>query len=310
MRWPSSEAHVAHGVTPDSLDSVRGDNGGMELSELVYADRSGRGKLRVAGEQRLWFLHQVLTQAFEDMAPGDAREAAMLTTHGRMTAYVEALATDDAVLCHFEPELRADLPDALRGYLFATRAEVEDVTDGMALVLVAGPDWRGAAEKASAGGLIHPTRSLGAPAGYVWDSRDRAGEICSALERDGARRADEDELEGVRIANGVPRWGRDMDARTFPQEATVDDIAVHYDKGCYLGQEAMAKIHFRGKVNRKLRRLEATEPLEVGSEVMTDGRKVGVVTSAHDGSALAMVRHTLDVGQEVMAGATRARVAG
>jgi tRNA-modifying protein YgfZ len=282
----------------------------MDFERPVYADGSRRGKLRVSGEQRLWFLHQVLTQAFEDMAPGDARDAALLTAHGRMIAYLEALATDDGVLCHFEPELREELPEALGRYLFATRAEIVDVTDTMALVLVAGPGWRAAAEKVAAGGWVHETRALGTAAGYVWDSRERVDEIAATLEQEGARPADEDEIEAVRIANVAPRWGREMDARTFPQEAGVDEVAVHYDKGCYLGQEAMAKIHFRGKVNRRLGKLEATEPLEIGADVTIDGKKVGAVTSAHDGTALAMIRHTVTPGQEVSAGNVAARVVG
>lgn len=277
----------------------------MDFDGLVYADRSERGKLRVAGEQRAWFLDQILTQFFEEMRPGEAREAAMITVHGRMQAHLEALATDDSFLLHFEPELRATLPEALAHYVFATRVEVDDVTDDFGLILVAGSSWRALGADALA---VHPTNSLGTDAGYLWTERAAAGELLESLAAAGARKAGEDELEAVRIANGVPRWGRDMDGKTFPQEAGVEGRAVHFDKGCYLGQEAMAKIHFRGKVNRRLRTIEPVAPVAAGVDVVVDGHKVGAVTSAAGPRALAMLRYSIEPGTEVTAGDTPARV--
>jgi folate-binding Fe-S cluster repair protein YgfZ len=83
---------------------------------------------------------------------------------------------------------------------------------------------------------------------------------------------------------------------------------VHYEKGCYLGQEAMAKIHFRGKVNRRLAMLEADGPLTPGAELRAGEEKVGKVTSASNGRALALVKHTAGEGTEVVTGSTRARI--
>jgi folate-binding protein YgfZ len=280
----------------------------MALSGPLVADRSERAKLRFAGPQRAWFLHQVLTQAFEDAAPGEARAAAMITVHGRMTGYLEVLATQDSFLAHFEPELRDSLPAELGRYVFATRVEIEDVTDDMGLVLVVGPgheELAGAIE-----GLIHPTRGLGAPAAYIWVPRHEVAAAVKGLLGRGARAATEDELEAIRIAHGAPRWGRDMGPRTLPQEAAIDDFAVHYDKGCYLGQEAMAKIHFRGRVNRTLRRLEGDAPLAAGAAVTLDGAPVGSVTSASDGRALAILKRTVEQGARVAVGAVEATVVG
>ena len=120
----------------------------MGPTGTVFADRSQRGKLRLTGPQRLWFLHQILTQSFEDLSPGETRDAAMLTPHGRMVGYLEALGTDDAVLCHFEPELKETLPDAMARYVFATQVELADVGEQYGLVLVAGPGWESAAASA------------------------------------------------------------------------------------------------------------------------------------------------------------------
>jgi tRNA-modifying protein YgfZ len=264
--------------------------------QRVFADRSERGKLRLTGPQRAWFLHQILTQAFEDMSPGEARDAAMITAHGRLVGYLETVATEDALLAHFEPELIETLPDEIRRYVFATQVEIDDVTDEMGLVLVAGGDWEADARQAAPSGVLHPTRALGRRAGYVWVDRAKAADVCAALEGLGRSRATDEELELERVSAGMPRWGMDMDAKTFPQEAGIDEWAVHYDKGCYVGQEAMAKIHFRGKVNRRLRKLTAGDSLRVGSDVMIDGKRVGSVTSAADHRGLALVRYDVGAG--------------
>ena len=305
------EGEIAH-ISPVSVVRAKarvraGDNWGM--TDLLFADRSERGKLRFSGPQSAWFLHQVLTQAFEDIAPGEARDAAMITAHGRMTAYIEAIATDDALLAHFEPELIDTFPESIRKYVFATQVEIDDVTGEMGLVLVAGDSWREAGEGIDETAVLHPTSSLGAPAGYVWLPRAAIGSALAQLEELGARRASEGELEEIRIRNRVARWGREMDSKTFPQEAEVDARAVHYEKGCYLGQEAMAKIHFRGKVNRRLALLEGAS-LEPGIDVESGGERVGKVTSVSDGRALALVRYTVEPGAEVQAGGSPAVVVG
>jgi folate-binding protein YgfZ len=136
----------------------------------------------------------------------------------------------------------------------------------------------------------------------VWVERSGAERVVDALEVAGVRRASEDELELRRVRAGVPRWGREMDTKTFPQEAGIDAWAVHYDKGCYLGQEAMAKIHFRGKVNRRLARLSSEDSLAAGTDVTLDGRRIGSVTSAANHSGLALVRYDVESGAKAQAG--------
>jgi folate-binding protein YgfZ len=277
--------------------------------ELIYADRSDRAKLRVTGPQSAWFLDQILTQSFQDMEPGEARDAALITVHGRMTGYLETIMTPEGFLLHLEPALGPAVASTLDRYVLATQVVIEDVTEAMGLVLVAGPRWREAAAGAEPV-AVHPTSSLGLEAGYLWTLASATPSILESLARSGGRVAGEDELEAIRIRSGIPRWGFDMDEKTFPQEAGVDGRAVHYEKGCYLGQEAMAKIHFRGKVNRRLARLRAAVPLKVGSEVSLEGAGVGRVTSASDGSALAMIKHSVEDGAEVTIGGVTAEVVG
>ena len=271
--------------------------GDMMLGQDLVANRSERAKLRIGGDKRLWFLHQQLTQAFEDMGPESSRDAALITVHGRMRGYLEAMTTEDAVLCHFEPELRSSLAGELGRFAPLVPVEIEDVTSKWGLALVAGPSWQRAAELCPSA-LVHETASLGVPAAYLWLPAASVAESIDLLARHDFKGGSEDHLEALRIAHGVPRWGREMDFKTFPQEVGIDGRAVDYEKGCYLGQEAMAKIHFRGKVNRRLARLKSEQALAVGAEVMLDSNKVGVVTSSSGGRALALVRATVEPGAE------------
>lgn len=264
---------------------------------LLVADRSDRGKLRVTGEQDAWFLHQILTQDFENMPVGEARDSAQLTAHGRMVGYLEVVRTADGFLLHHEPSLVGTYPDELQRYVFATRVEIEDVTEEMGLVLVVGEGWS-EATSAIEGALPHPTRSLGCDAGYLWTASSETQRVVEELLDGGATSADEPTLERMRVVNGAPRWGAEMDTKTIPQEVGIDAWAVHFEKGCYVGQEAMAKIHFRGKVNRRLARLGG-EGISTGADVYQEGQRVGRVTSVADGRALAVLRYTIEPGATV-----------
>ncbi|HVF52508.1 MAG TPA: hypothetical protein VNC78_02765 [Actinomycetota bacterium] len=261
---------------------------------LSYQDRSDRGKLRFTGEQRAWFLHQIMTQAFEDIAPGEARDTSLITAHGRMVGYLETVATEEAIYAHFEPELKETLPEAIRKYIIATRVEVVDADD-MSLVLVVGESWREVATAAAPDALLHPTESLGAPAGYIWIEGD-AAVVIAQLAAAGAETATEDDLETLRVRNGVPRWGRDMNEKTIPFEAGIEDRTISFTKGCYVGQEAMSKINFRGKVNRKLRLVSVSGSAQPGDELTSRDEVVGRITSVIDGHGLAMLNHSVEEG--------------
>lgn len=264
-----------------------------------FADRSDRGKLIFTGPQRAWFLHQIMTQSFEDMVPGEARDTAMITAHGRMVAFMECVMTEDSIRCHFEPELTPTLPDAIHRYVFATQVEVTEATDEFGLVLVLGDD----VPSVTVDHVAHPTQALGVPATYLWMAREKVNDAIVELEDLGLAQVSEEELEVIRVSNRVPRWGREMNVKTIPQEVGIETRAVHFDKGCYVGQEAMAKINFRGKVNRRLATLVSGDPLPVGADVVVDGGKAGAVTSAvrlgDEYEALAVVKHTIEPGAEV-----------
>jgi folate-binding protein YgfZ len=223
-----------------------------------------------------------------------------------MVGYIEVLATEDELLGHMEAELGPTFPEEIRRYVFATQVEIDDVTDEFALLLVAGDDHETAASTIP-NAKVQPTHALGSPAAYVWVPAPEKEAAIQALTEVGAHEATEEEIETIRIRNGAPRWGKDMDAKTFPQEAGIDAYAVHFEKGCYVGQEAMAKIHFRGKVNRRLAILEG-ENLTEGTDVTKDDAKVGTVTSSAPGFALAMIRYTVEPGSVVSVGTEQVKV--
>ena len=274
---------------------------------MRFADRSSRGKLRFSGPQRAWFLHQIVTNGFEDIAAGESRAAAMLTAKGRMVGFFEAVATEDEILAHFEGSLRATFPSEFQRYIFATQVEITDVTDELGLLLLVGDGWREVAA-ALPDAVANETMTFGTPAGYVWLPRDGVPSTIATVSGD-ATEIGEDELEALRIEAGIPLWGRDMDTSTIPQEARLEDFgALDFEKGCYVGQETVAKIHFRGKVNKKVRSLESTGEMSVGQDVSFEGESAGTVTSAAGRRALAILKHTIEPGAKVSVGAVDATV--
>jgi folate-binding protein YgfZ len=100
----------------------------------------------------------------------------------------------------------------------------------------------------------------------------------------------EEELERWRIESGIPRWGREIDDRILPAEAGLDETHISFSKGCYPGQEPIARQRYRGKVNRRLRVLDVDGQAKVGTELILEGKTVGRITSAVSGVALGYVR--------------------
>jgi folate-binding protein YgfZ len=137
--------------------------------------------------------------------------------------------------------------------------------------------------------------------------------ICAAEDADAVREVisveevPEDAAECVRIESGRPRLGRDMGGDTIPEEADLNERAVSFTKGCYVGQETVARLHYKGKPNRHLRGLRLSEPASPGEPIVLDGKQVGVVGSAcvspsQGPIALAIVRREASPGDEVLVG--------
>jgi folate-binding protein YgfZ len=242
-------------------------------TETVRIATRPRDYVRVRGPDAADYLERMLSNEVAGLAVGAACEALLLTPKARVIAPLVVLrrAGDDFLLLT-ERELGERVVRELRRSRFAARAEIELEEHSSVVAFGTGLD-----------GI--PTRDYGAPAVEVLD-RDVPGDEVSA-----------EELELMRIRAKTPRYGREIDDRVLPAEAGLVDRAVSFTKGCYPGQEPVARLHHRGHANRGLRVLEldSREPPPYDAEVGLDGKTVGRVTSvarALDGRlyALAYVR--------------------
>ena len=203
------------------------------------------------------------------LGPGESCPALLLTAKARLIAPLVVLrrAHDDFLLLT-EPELGEKVRSELVRSRFATKVEIEP-EEHTAHVVFGGE------------GIV--TADYGEPAAEVLDA---------ALDAT----VGEDELELLRVRAGTPAWGKELDERVLPAEAGLDERAISFTKGCYPGQEPIARLHYRGRANRGLRRLalDGTELPGYDAELALDGKIVGRVTSAvrvDDGVlALAYVR--------------------
>jgi folate-binding protein YgfZ len=284
-------------------------------------DRSERGKLRLTGPQALWFCDQLLSNQVVSLGDGLGADTLLLTPHGRITAALRLLHSREEVLADLESGAMArDVAAFLQGRVFATRVEIADVTDELGIVSVLGP---GADEVVAAalGGEAGPVPAAEEHASVRWGSTlvvrvvrpvtgldlwvpgaEVPGTI-AALHAAGASAASGRDYESLRIRGGVARDRVDFDDSYLPQEAAMER-AVHFSKGCYLGQEAVAMAQ-RGRVKRRIRHLRF-EGEATGGMVVHDGEEAGRVTSATQGEtlgfAIATVRTSVLPGERVEVG--------
>jgi tRNA-modifying protein YgfZ len=222
--------------------------------------RRQRAFIRLSGPDAEDFLQRMVSNDVEVLADGASCEALLLTPKARVIAPLRVLRRSAGdYLLSTEPELG----DAVRAQLlrtrFAAKVEIEPEEHESWLVL---------------GG------------GEILDERP-AGEEVS-----------ENEVERWRIESGIPRWGREIDERILPAEAGLDETHISFTKGCYPGQEPIARQRYRGKVNRKLRVLDVEGEAEPGDELQLEGKTVGRITSAVEGVALGYVR--VEVAQDAL----------
>jgi folate-binding protein YgfZ len=226
------------------------------------AARRPRSYVRVQGPDAIDYLNRMLSN---DVPETGSVDALLLTPKARVIAplLVWRRGPDDVLLLT-EPELGETLRSQLARMRFAARCEIEPEEHTSTIVFGDGE------------GI--PNRDYSRPAVEVLDA-----ELDATV--------DDDELERLRIEAATPRFGREIDDRVLPAEAGLDERAISFTKGCYPGQEPIARQHYRGKVNRKLRVLEVDgDPPAPETPVSLDGKDVGRVTSAVPGLALAYVR--------------------
>lgn len=249
------------------------------------AARRPRDYVRVVGLDAEEFLQRMVSN---DVS-GDSCQALLLTPKGRVIAplVVWRRGADDFLLLT-EPGLGETVRTTLLRARFAAKCEIEAEQHSSTVLL---------------GELVGDSHHLGV------ENRDYGETALEVLDADVHATVDDDELERLRIEAGVPAWGREIDENVLPAEAGLDARAISFTKGCFPGQEPIARLHYRGHVNRRLRVLEV-ESAQPGDEVVWDDKKVGRVTSAVQGVALAYVRTEVpDDADLQIAGATaRAKV--
>jgi folate-binding protein YgfZ len=263
---------------------------------LASVDLSHRPVVRVSGPDRLAWLHSLTSQHLERLAPGVATEALVLSPHGHVEHALSLVDDGEATWAHVEPGTAGPLVSYLDSMRFWSKVEVEDVSAAYAVVL-------------------RPTAVDGAPARVTpegFESFVVREDLADALEGEPAGVW---ALDALRIAAGRPRFGMETDHRTIPHELGWLETAVHLDKGCYRGQETVARVHNLGRPPRRLVLLHLDGSDSVlpahGAEVVLGDRQVGAVTSSarhHELGpiALALVKRSTPADATLVAGGVAA----
>ena len=281
-------------------------------------DRAGRGRLALTGPDAKAFLHGQITQDVEGLEPGRGAYAAFLTPKGKMLGDLRVLDVGDELLLSCERVALQELFNMIRRYKLGSDVELHKRTLEMGELSLIGPDARriagagslGDAEHDNARAEIggHPVVLVSTDVGVdVFCDAEATDGVRGALLAAGAAEVGEAAAEVVRIESGRPRYGVDLDANVIPQEAGLNERAVSFTKGCYVGQETVARLFYRGKPNRHLRGLKLSAPAAAGTPLLLGGKEVGRLTSVADSPAhgpigLALVRRQAEPGATLAAG--------
>ena len=272
-----------------------------------------RGKLVLRGSEAANFLQGQVTNDVEGLAPGTGCYALLLGHKGKVRMDMRILRGADWIWIDCAKGALPVIEHTIRTYGIGRDIQPEDVSDTRTVVSVLGPGARETLgvdlpdeEHAfvDGGELLYVATDLGvdviAPPGAA---------------PDGIETVSDEAAECLRIESGRPRLGLDFDSETIPQEAGLNERGVSFTKGCYVGQETVARLHYKGKPNRHLRGLRLSAPAARGDELRLGERVVGKVGSAaespiHGPIALALVRREAEPGAtlEVGSGGTSAEV--
>ncbi len=228
-------------------------------SETLIADLSGsRSRLRVTGVDRVDFLQGQCTNDVRHLRPGESCYAAFLNAKGKMRGEGQVICLADAFLLEVNP----GLAPSLEKFIITEDVTIEDVSALMGEWLIIGDE---------VGEVSQQAMIFQYPFGLVVIGDKPVTETISA-----------EALEVLRIEAAVPKWGVDMDENTIPNEAGLEARAISYEKGCYIGQETIARIKTYGHVNRRLVQvaMEGESVPVRGDKLLAEGREVGQVTSA------------------------------
>jgi tRNA-modifying protein YgfZ len=287
-------------------------------ADTLLVDRSERGKLALTGSEAKQFLHGQVTNDVEGLTEGTGCYAAFLTHKGKMLGDLRILGAGDELLLDCERVALQELFNMIRHYKLGRDVELHKRTVERGLLSLLGPDARRIAGAVDLPAEEHSHRAgelAGAPVRLIatdlgvdvlCDAADTE-RVAAALAGAGAVRASEADAEVRRVETGRPRYGVDLDDTVIPQEAGLNERAVSFEKGCYVGQETVARLYFRGKPNRHLRGLKLSGPAGHGDPLRLGEREVGrlgsvVESPVHGRIALALVRREAVPGDSLAVG--------
>jgi folate-binding protein YgfZ len=309
---PLHARHVALGATFGELkgrevvDRTPGQDEDRALrTGAGLFDASAREVVRLTGPDRVTFLQGMVTQDVEGLPAGSVADAALLTAKGAMVADARVVKRTDDLLLLTEPGYGAVVLGTLERYLISEDAELSDASGELGQLSVVGPGAEALAARVlglgpPAGTALRPFDSGGAtgwalPQGLLLPGLDllvpvgMLGPVFDRLREGGATPVGFAALEVLRVERGTPRFGADMDEKTIPLEANLQR-AIHYQKGCYIGQEVVARATFRGHINRHLvgLRFGGGRPAP-RTELFAGDRRVGWVTSVVESPRLGAI---------------------
>lgn len=266
-------------------------------------DRSWTGRLELLGADRHRFLNAYVTCEVKGLAPGYGAYGFFTNPKGGILSDVVVTVHEDRLWLQLPVGQEGVISAHLQKYILADRVEVRQLEDMLPLTLL-GPraaevlgcplpeagEWRHVRSKVHGTEVaLQRTGRLGAEAWTLWVSASIAGPLMEhLLEISGVVPAGFDALEVLRTEAGIARFGRDFGPENFPQETGAEDQSVSYTKGCYLGQEVVARIHYRGGVQKTLRGLDfgAGPAPEPGTALLFEGRESGAATTVVDSVSL------------------------
>ena len=287
-------------------------------------DRSERGKLAFTGAEAKAFLQGQVTNDVDALTPGTGCYAALLSPKGKMLGDLRILDTGAELWFDTERPALQSIFNVLHRARLGYDAELHKRTLQQGLVSLVGPDARRVAGAVALPEQEHANAPLDVDGvlaravvtdlgiDLVCDAAQTAA-LIAALTARGGQSVPESTAEVLRIEHGRPRYGLDLDDTTIPQEAGLNERAVSFRKGCYVGQETVARLYYKGKPNRHLRGVRLSTLVEPGTDLTAGGRVVGRLGSVgrspeHGPIGLALVRREVAPGAEVSAGAASATV--
>ncbi len=260
----------------------------MTLADKLAAARQAaavgpvlqRGILSVTGQDRQDYLHRMSTQNLAALKPGQSAYAAFLNAKGHLVGEGMVLARDGEILVDLDPAALADTRNHLAKFIIMDDVNLEDDSASLRVLPVFGP--AGVALARTREAPMVETDRRGAPCLDLYLPPDEAASLRQALVSQGAVPLGEPDLEVLRVEGGIPRFGADMDGTRLPMEAGLTRAAVHFNKGCYIGQEVVLRATMRGHLQKGLVQLLLPASAAPGAALRSGGEVVGQVTSAVD----------------------------